>query len=703
MPRHFRPPFIIPFFLASLAPGVQAQARSDVVGNAPLPAVNITESSETADGPVKGYRATRTSTATRTDASLKDVPQSINVVSREVIDDQHALSLNEALRNVSGVQTGSNFGGRSESAYIRGFSAPIYATDGVLFNRALRFAQHATDLANAERVEVLKGPASVLYGQGLPGGLINIVTRMPQFKRAASLDVEGGSHGYGRTALDLTGPIGQSGNLAYRLDGAAQRDSGWQNNVHLNSREFIAGSLLWLPTDKTTVRFDFSHTSSTTPFYRGLVAQGRSVTLPRDFYTGEHWAKNVTSDNAATLRVDQRISDWLSVRQVSHIDWGNTNRWTADVRSLGSNNQTATRRAQVMPQQSFSVDEIVDATATFHTGPIRHAVTGGFEYEHGRRAYDTYAGTLGSITLFAPTYGAIAGAMSLSEAQTTIVDVGSAYLQDEVSLGEYVKVLGGIRADVFDETVRDDIAQTQSRSSGSAYSPRLGIVWQPRNDVALFTGWSRSFVPQAGTTRFGQAYAPEHGEQIEAGIKWDVTRDLSTTLSVYRIIRNNVLATDPVDSNYNVQTGKQRSRGVELDVAGNILSGWRTIASGAYTDAEVAEDTTYVVGTRLPAIPAWSASVWSTYEFQRGKLRGLEVGAGAFAVSSRNGDLNNSYRVAGYVRFDANISYPVSRNVRLTLTAKNLFNANYIETPVARTEIYPGAPRSIIAGMRIAL
>jgi iron complex outermembrane recepter protein len=251
--------------------------------------------------------------------------------------------------------------------------------------------------------------------------------------------------------------------------------------------------------------------------------------------------------------------------------------------------------------------------------------------------------------------------------------------------------------------VRDDIAQSQARASGSAYSPRVGLVWQPRSDLAFFTGWSRSFSPQAGTTRLGQAYAPEHGEQIEAGVKWDPTKDITATLAVYRIIRSNVLATDPVDSNYNVQTGKQRSRGVELDVAGTILPGWRSIVSGAYTDAEIAEDTTYSAGTRLPAIPAWSGSIWSSYEIQRGALRGLQLGAGAFAVSSRNGDLNSSYSVGGYVRVDANLSYPVTRNVRFTFTAKNLFNADYVETPVARTEIYPGAPRAFIAGLRIAL
>ncbi|MEK6346001.1 MAG: TonB-dependent siderophore receptor [Burkholderia sp.] len=692
-----------PLCFAVVSPHAIAQTGSGPAARATLAPVSVSASSETADGPVKGYRATRTGTATRTDAALRDVPQSINVVPRQVIDDQHDLSLNEALRNVSGVQAGSNFGGRSESAYIRGFSAPIYATDGVLFNRALSFAQNATDLANAERVEVLKGPASVLYGQGMPGGMINIVTRAPRFKPAASLDVEGGSDGYARTQFDLTGPIGKQGKLAYRLDGALQRDGGWQDNVHRSDREFISGSVLWLPTDSTTVRFDFSHTSSETPFYRGLLAQGDGVSLPRSTYTGENWANNVSHDNAATLRIEQQVADWLAVRQISHVDWGETDRLTADVRSLSANNQTVTRRAQRMPQQSFSVDEMLDATASFATGSVKHAVTLGVEYEHGRRGYDTYAGTLAGLNLYRPEYGAVPGAMALSEAQTSIVDTGSVYLQDQIALGRYVKLLGGVRADVFDQTVRNDIAQSQARTSGAAYSPRLGLVWQPRDDLAVFTGWSRSFSPQAGTTRLGQAYAPEHGEQVEAGVKWDPTPDLSATLAVYRIVRDNVLATDPVDSNYNVQTGQQRSRGVELDIAGTLLPGWRTIVSSAYTDAEVSQDTTYLAGTRLPAIPAWSGSVWSTYEIQRGVLRGLRMGAGAFAVSRRNGDLNSSFHVGGYVRVDASLSYPITRKVRLTFTAKNLFDADYVETPVARTEIYPGAPRSFIAGLHVEM
>ena len=276
----------------------------------------------------------------------------------------------------------------------------------------------------------------------------------------------------------------------------------------------------------------------------------------------------------------------------------------------------------------------------------------------------------------------------------------SAFLQDQIEVGPQIKILAGVRLDSYSQ--RDVSNLVASPASGNAVTPRLGLVWQPQAETALFAGWSRSFLPQLGADFSGNAFQPEHGEQYELGIKQDLVADrLSATFAAFNIRRQNVLVTDPNNPGFSLQTGEQRSRGVELDLAGEFRPGWRALVTGAYTDAEITRDSTFVAGRRLTGVPLWSGSFWTTYELQQGRLEGLLLGGGVFLVSPRAGDLSNSFRVGGYTRVDATISYPIAPQVRVALTARNLFDANYIEAPVSRTENYPGTPRTILASLKL--
>ncbi|RAI59588.1 TonB-dependent siderophore receptor [Roseicella frigidaeris] len=694
-----RPPRAALVFALMPFAAVAEEASSSIE----LPTLEVQDQAERADGPVQGYRATRSATGTRTDTPLRDIPQSIAVVPRQVLEDQQAVSLDDALRNVSGVRPAGSAGNRSQSYILRGFRTQTQSVDGVMLNPALEFAETTRDLANVERVEVLKGPASVLYGRGDPGGVINIVTRRPDVRPSAGLNIMTGSYGFNRGEFDLTGPISADKSVTARLIGAAQQENGYRDHMSIAEREFLAPSLQWQPNDRTRVTLDATYLDQRLPFDRGLPAVGHAVTLPRERYFGENWSRASATRQDVALRIDHQATDWLTLRQVTHFDWATARRLSADPVSLAG--PTLSRRATDQTDESQSIDLQLDATARFATGPLAHAVTLGGEYVHAKRSLELSQATLAPINIYMPIYGAQPGRFSLRTVRNNTLDLKSAFLQDQVAIGTQVKLLAGLRFDSYDQrdnsyNIITPSATQLNATNGSAWTPRFGAVCEPTSRLALYASWSRSFLPQVGADRIGRAFDPEKGEQYEAGIRYDIVPDrLTATFAAFHIIRENVLATDPQDSNYSVQTGKQRSRGFELDIAGEIMAGWRVIGSGAYTDAEITADTTFIPGRRLTGVPLWSGSVWSTYELQDGPLQGLLLGAGAFMAGPRAGDLNDSFKVSGYTRIDATVSYPVIPQARLALTARNLTDVRYIEMPVSRTENYAGAPRTIIASL----
>jgi len=268
-----------------------------------------------------GYAIDHTSTATRTGTELMDVPQSIQVVPRAVIDDQQLVDLTSVLRNVSGIQAGTNAGNRSESFTIRGFRSSYYAIDSIMLSPAVETNDGYRDLANVERIEVLKGPASVLYGRGDPGGLINIVTKQPRFENRVNFSLQGGSDSFKRGQFDITAPIDDGRTLAFRLIGAAQDGDTFRDVFEPFRRQFAASSLLWQPSESTRVISSLTYLHQETQSDRGLVATpvagtpDRVVDLPRDRYLGEAFAALESSHYELNYRIEHDLTDWLTVRR----------------------------------------------------------------------------------------------------------------------------------------------------------------------------------------------------------------------------------------------------------------------------------------------------------------------------------------------------------------------------------------------------
>ena len=665
-------------------------------GSTILPAIQVTGEApqETADGPVQGYRATRSGTGTFTDTPLRDVPQSIQVVPRQVIEDQQDKRLVDALANVSNVRPATTTGNRSETFNIRGFRVSDYAIDGITTNPALEASEVYRDMANIERVEVLKGPASVLYGQGDLGGMINLVTRQPQFEPGIAGSVQAGSYDFYRGEIDVTGPLDPGHTLAARLIASAQTDQTFRDFRQDSTREFGALSFLWEPNEATRISLGGTYTHQDLPFDRGLVAVGDEVTLPISRYLGESWSEFTADKSELNVRAEHDVTDWLTIRQSSHFDWGTAHRLSADPQTLQANGNL-TRRATDQNDETHATDLRLDAIAKFDTGPFAHTFLLGGEYAHGYRNLDLDQATLSAINIYDPNYGAEPGVFRHRTDRTKVVDSYAIYAQEQLAITEQVKLVGGFRADFFDMT--DTTNGVESVAKGSHVSPRVGVIYQPIQPISLYASYATSFVPQAGSSADGEAFKPEKGQQYEVGVKADIIPDkLSATLAVFQLTRQNVLTTDPNDSTEQVQTGEQRSRGVELDISGEILPGWQIIANAAYLKAEITKDNTYSPGNELVNAPKFSGSIWSVYQFEDGPWRGFGFGGGVQAASRRQGDLANDFQVDGYATISATAFYEVNEHLRVSLLGSNLLNTHYIETPVSRTENYPGAPLTVM-------
>lgn len=653
------------------------------------------------------YKVGQLTTATRTGTDIMDVPQSIQFVPREVIDDQQILDLTSALRNVSGIQAGTNAGNRSESFTIRGFRSSYYAVDSIMLSPAIETNDSYRDMANIERIEVLKGPASVLYGRGDPGGLINIVTKQPKFDRAMNFSVQAGSNDFARGQIDVTGPIDAAETLAFRVVGAAQIGDTFRDIFQPFRRQFLSGSLLWQPDEKTRVIASLTYAHQQSQSDRGLVATVDGdgdlvVNLPRTRFLGEDWATLESQRYEFNYRIERELTDWLTIRQIGHYDEGKLdlfgiNYGTSVAVNATTGARTVTRTAVEQHENNHNYDFQADMVARFNTGGIGHTVVFGGEYVKSYRFRTFARATLARIDIDNPVHGAQPGTFVRAADRLVRAKSWSGYVQDQIDIGDHFNLLAGVR---FDHAQQSDFGTTQYASDDKAWSPRVGIVWKPIDNISLFADYTRSFQSKPEPTIDGSPIDPEKGRQYEAGIKAELFNGrLGATVAVYDLQRENVTQQDPNNVGFNINAGVQRSRGVEVDLSGSITPAIKVIANGSYTDATVRESTDYAKGNQLIGVPKWSGSVWVTWEPTDGALRNFGLGGGVFAASNRQGDLENSFSIGGYTRLDSSIWYKIADKLRVSVNVKNINNDYYMESSVSRAQVVPGEGRSFLVGL----
>jgi iron complex outermembrane recepter protein len=567
----------------------------------------------------QGYRATNSTTATKTDTPIRDIPQSIQVVPRQVLEDQAINRVGDALQNVSGVSNQGAYQGYEDIIYLRGFNVGTF--QGGYFRDGIRtFTFGAPDITNLEQIEVLKDPSSVLFGQGQPGGIINLVTKQPLSDRYIAPSLSIGQFDDYRGSLDLSGPLNTEKTVRYRLNLVYNNAGSFRDFVD-KERFFLAPVLTWNISPKTSITFDAEYTADSATYDTGLVAIGdRPADIPLSRFLGEPFSEFSKNEFSTGYVFNHRFNENLSVRHNFRAQWQFPERYGPLPTALDETTGELSRFAYWAGGHYENYTTQTDLVSKFATGPVQHQVVVGFEFQRTVEKPEFLIGPdYPSINIFDPVYARQEYPKEPNFFRDDITDTYGVYLQDQVTLLRNLKLLAGVRFDSFiqNRSTQDLGAPKQeSQQSDSAFSPRFGLVYQPIEPVSLYASYTRSFLPGFGANADGSVFKPEVGEQFEIGVKADIKRNLSLTLATYQLKKKNIVTDDPDDPTgvFQIQTGEQTSKGIEFDLVGEILPGWNMIASAAYTDARITKDNVLEVGNQLDNFPEWSASLWTTYE-----------------------------------------------------------------------------------------
>ncbi len=664
-----------------------------------------------------GYIATVTSTATRLPVSWLDVPQNIQTVTPELIQQQAAFQLSDAVSDVSGVsRTNTGSGSISNLFTIRGFQLDgdnSYLRDGMKYP-----AFGISDLADVEQLEVLKGPSSVLYGRAQPGGVINLVSKKPLPTRFASLQYTGANDDFARPEFDLAGPIFTS-KLSYRLNGSYQHDLAFINLVH-RQHYFIAPAILVTPTASTSLLFLGEIADEDAVSEYGVPAIGnRPAPVPVNSFYGEGFNLGDTRPRQASYHFRQLLSpSWSLENRFSYSSSG-YGYYEAYPYSVEADGHTVDR---LLDNYAFPEDfkySQTELAGTVKLGPIRNQVLAGFE-AGWQNSWFTGAQVNGpSIDLYHPVYGSInkqeAIAALNDTADPSYFDYNSVsrnqtqagYVQDLVKAGGKLTLLGGVRVENFAQQDQDYIGLTTIKSAGIAASPRVGVVYAPIANTSLYFNYLRSFNPvdPGNHSESGQPFAPVRAQQYEGGIKHvDLAGHLQSTLAIYWIQEKNVLTTDPNNSHFSVATGTQRSKGVDLDIVGQLRPGWNAYLSYAFNQAQVTHDNTYPVGNFLAEAPRHSANLWTTYSFQQPRLHGFGAGGGVYGRTFKEGNLDDSYILPGYARLDLTAYYERTRGEhsswRLAFNIRNALDRHFFEASNGGDFVRAATPLAAYSSLR---
>ncbi|MFP1765151.1 TonB-dependent siderophore receptor [Lonsdalea quercina] len=653
-----------------------------------------------------GYQPHKTVTGTRTESRLLDVPQAVNVVPQQVLQDWSATNIDEALYNVSGITQSNTLGGTQDALIKRGFGDN---RDGSIFHDGVRSIQARNFTPTSERVEVLKGPASMLFGMGEPGGVINVITKKPELVQKTHIEGWNSSFNGGGGQLDVTGPISDSG-LAYRMIVDHDETDYWRN-FGRNRQTTIAPSLMWYGED-TTLRVAYEHQEYLTPFDRGTVIDsrtGKPVDVPRDRRFDETYNATRGDQDTLTFQADHNLSDrWKTSLTYAY----SRNRYNDNQARATKYNATTgdlTRQAD-STGYAHSQSQAVQLTLNgdIDWGQTNHQLLFGVDHEADR----TYRGDMirgtavTNFNVYNPVYGLLPASTSVSAAdsdQRENVDSTGVFMQDAIRLNANWMLLGGLRYDHFDVmSGKGRPFVTNTDGSYGRLVPRAGVVYNLTSYSSLYASYSESFKPNTSIATQIGALPPELGKSYEIGAKLDLPNRITANIALFDIHKSNVMVSEDVGGETVTRTaGKVRSQGVELDMAGKLTDSLSLIGSYAFTDARVTSDPDNN-GNRMPNAARHTASLFLTQDFGNLGLHAgdnLRVGAGARYVGRRAGDAANSFTLDDYTVADAFVSYSLPINgyaVKWQLNVKNLFDKTYYPSSGSNLRVSVGEPREVV-------
>lgn len=660
------------------------------------------------------YGLERASSATKTETPIFETPASIQVVPQQVIREQNATRLSDTYRNVSGVFEGDTFTSQrsDERPYIRGFPSRQIYRDGFPVRDV-----GPQDMANVERVEVVKGPASMLYGLMEPGGVVNVVTKKPLLDYANTLEQQFGSFDWYRTTLDSTGPILADRSLLYRFN-FAYTDSGSFRDFVSGDRVFVAPVLTWQASEDTQLTIEGSLSWAHKVFDSGVAfdAQGNPVAPISTFLGEPSLPKNRVRDAFVSAYLTHRANDWLLLRSVfTFADYDLDFEALIPGAPTTPENTVASFFYDIQPQRS-SYGLINEAVADFSFWSTKHVALAGIDLQRETFHNPIDIGIAPPVvrSILDPQYGPIPPfAFSITGNFLGTTDWIGVYLQDQISLladGSLKLLLGG-RFDYVDfhqhEFGTPDSADTSE--STDSFTGRAGLLYEFLHELAMYASVSQSFLPppNGSTTLDGQPLDPETGLQYEVGWKLRVLGDrLAATLALYDLTKEDVGITDPRNPEFNINAGKLRSRGLEVDVLGQITDQWNVIASYALTDTDVVSSDALPVGKPFRNVPQNSGSVWLWYELPPfGGYGQLALGTGAVAVEARPGDDKNSFNLPGYARMDAAVAWRralgARTRVRAQLNVNNVTDVEYYTVSNFTSAVEPGSPVRLVGSVAL--
>ncbi|MEA2999282.1 MAG: catecholate siderophore receptor [Sphingomonadales bacterium] len=667
-----------------------------------------------------GYTIKETSSATRTPTDLRDVPQAVSIVTETQIDDQALRSIGDVLRYVPGALVSQGEGHRDQIILRGNGSTADFFVDGLRDD-----VQYYRGLYNLERVEILKGPNAMIFGRGGGGGIVNRVTKRPGARAFARFGLSADSYGAWFAEADLNRPLG--GGFYARLNAAYEVLRNFRD-VYDGRRIGVNPTLAWLAGDRTRIDIGYEYDDDRRVVDRG-VPSARAGTLGdpapplagfRDTFFG------VPGLNRAAFRahvvkaqVEHRFSDRLTL--TGRALFGDYDKFYRNAMA-----QTPITLVAGVPQVGIEAYE--DATKRrnligeadlvwqVRTGPLRHVLLAGLEasgqatrVEHVNGFFDGGGATMnGGRRTFVPLEGRIAVPPVTFRDGTgyrrvrSEADVIAFYVQDQVSVGDHVDLVAGLRRDRFGLALTDLAAGGAYRRTDSLWSPRLGLVVKPTGATSLYASWSRSFLPQSGD-QFGSldrtlaALEPERFENVELGFKFDVRPGLNLTAAIYRLDRTNTRAPDPADPSRTILTGGQRSKGLEIALAGQIRPNWRVTAGYAYADAEISRTTAAApAGRKVALVPRHQASLWTRYDV----TPRLGAGFGLYHQSKSFTSISNTAILPAFTRVDAAAYLKLTKAIEAQLNVENLLGAGYFASAFNDNNIMPGAPTTLRGTLR---
>ena len=677
----------------------------------------MTVQAEPTEATNQDYTISNSSTATKTDTPIMDTPLSIEVVPKAIMQDQQAIQLSDVTKNVSSVFKGTSLGGVVDQFMIRGFNTRYTNYyDGYRLPPISGFS-----LANAERVEVIKGAAANLYGRIEPGGMINVVTKRPQKKPYYALEQQFGSYDLYRTTADATGVLSKNGNLLYRLNLEYLNKNSFRD-YGFNERIFVAPSLTWKISNRTQLDLDFMYSDQKNLIDYGVPANiqtHRPANIPISRYLGEPSTdkSHSTLYNTAATLTHTIADDWKVSAKFNYVNRNLSLPQTLPLPEpqpfIASTGQML--RAYVDQENNFdSYFGTLEITGKFTTGIAKHKVLVGWDNYNMASTEQNNLTLANPINIYNPQYYPIdTSQLQTNNFQNTNMQWNGVYFQDQITLFNKLHILGGGRYDWMSETAGNSNESTALASTNttnlqnSRFNPRVGLLYQPWQWLSLYSNYTESL--GAANTSMGingNLLQPETAEQIEIGFKTAFFEDrLTSTVAFYSLTKQNMLI--PIAGTFYSQSiNKARSQGIELDIAGKITENINLIANYTYTDAVILQSNIQSVnaGNQLWNVPKNAGSLWAKYDLQQETLRGLSVGTGVFFQGQKQGDIANTYQLPGYGRVDALMKYKISATkTTLQFNVENILNHHYYAASLPNNiyAISPGAPITFMGSVKV--